>query len=257
LAPAAVTGHVTAVGIGVSNLNAAKKFYGMLGYRTCIRMNFAPWSEDVCMGSGIALVPMSWKVTKDAPERSVKNLPVKMTFTAPNPVSLQDRLVKGGGSIVTNINATVTEAKAGAVYVKDPDGYLLEIIPGGSVTMTGVAYGSSNLKKSASFFASLFGTSPSQQQKLGAWDMISVPTKKAFTVQFLDFRDGRPTKNLPLKIVIGAPNIDGFKQSITNGGGTIPQSGASALGGRAAFGKDPVDQILIEINKASGGRGKG
>jgi predicted enzyme related to lactoylglutathione lyase len=244
-----VTGHVSAVGIGVSNLDSARRFYGTFGYITCIRASFEPWSEDICAGSP-SFIPMKFKSTLDNPLRSVKNLPVKLTFSCPNPKLLQERIAKISGSIVTDLSAESTGAKVGTLYAKDPDGYLFELVPGrGSISLTGVGYGSSNMSSAATFFSSLFATTPKQPQKLGAWDMVTVPTKRAFSVHFLDFHDERPTKRLPLKIVIAVPNIAGFKKTIQDGGGTIPKGGDSALGGAAAFGQDSVNQILIEINR--------
>jgi len=250
-APNAATGHVIAIGIGVSDLGTAKKFWNLFGYRTCIRGNFETWSEDICMGaSGPSFIPMKFKATTESPERSVKNLPVKITFHVPDPKALASRAVKAGGAIVDKPTAAAAGVKDGTVFVKDPEGYLLELVPGGAaISLTSVAYGSSNMTHSAVFFGKLFGTSAEAPKKVEAWDIVTVPTKRAFSVQFLDFHDGRSTKHLPLKIVIATSDMAGFKSAITTNGGTIPKGGGSALGGAAAFGNDPVDQILIEINR--------
>lgn len=247
--PTAVTGHVSAVGIGVSNLDAAKKFYNIFGYRTCIRGKFDTWNEDICLGSP-SFIPMKFKSAAGTPERSVKNLPVRLTFRCPDPKSLQARVIKGGGTAVASPTAADTGAKDGTRYAKDPDGYLLELVPGGTgISLISMSYGSSNMSRSAAFFGGLFGTSPKTTQKVKAWDMVTVPTKRAFNIQFLNFHDRRSTTHLPLKIVIAVPDIAGFKSAIKAGGGTIPKGGESAVGGAAAFGNDPVDQILIEINR--------
>src|ERR1700712_2104704 len=108
----AVTGHVTAIGIGVTNLDAAKKFYNIFGYRVCMRASFETWTEDICMG-GPSFIPMKFKGTPDNPERSVKSLPVKLTFHCPNPKSLQEKIVKGGGSAVQAPTAAAAGVKEG------------------------------------------------------------------------------------------------------------------------------------------------
>lgn len=214
-----------------------------------MRGRFDTWTEDICVGSP-SFIPMKFKATAAAPERSVKNLPVRLTFRCPDPKSLQARVIKGGGTAVTSPKAADTGLKEGTLYAKDPDGYLLELVPGGTgISLISMSYGSSNMTQSATFFGALFGTSPKQPQKVAAWDMVTVPTKRAFNIQFLNFHDERSTKHLPLKIVIAVPDITGFKTAITSRGGTIPKGGESALGGAAAFGNDPVDQILIEINR--------
>jgi hypothetical protein len=199
------------------------------------------------------MIPMKFKISKDIPERSTKNLPVKLTFTVANPTLLQNKIVAGGGSKVEGLTAAAAGVKEGTLYAKDPEGYLLELIPGGtSTTFTSIGYGSSNITASAAFFGKIAGSTPSVVVKNEAWDSITVSTKKPFKIQFIDFRDGRPTKKLPLKIVWGVPSIPGFKSTITAAGGAlIPADKMGVMAAMVGLGYDSVDQIMIEIN--SGG----
>jgi predicted enzyme related to lactoylglutathione lyase len=206
-------------------------------------MSFPTWEEDIMSttNGGPALIPMKFK-----DERPVKDLPVKLQFAVPDAKATLAKIVAAGGSIAEGAGG-----QEGTLWGKDPDGYLLELVPSTSVkgaTLTGVGYGSSNPAKSAAFFSNMAGTSSKAAIKAGAWDVTTVPTKLGFDIQFLDFHDKRPTKSLPLKIVFGASTIDGFKSTITaNGGGLINEipAGLDAIVG---LGYDPVDGILMEVN---------
>lgn len=141
--------------------------------------------------------------------------------------------------------------KEATFWGKDPDGYLLKLVPSSSVkgaVLTGVGYGSSDVAKSAAFFSNMAGTSPKAAVQAGAWDVSTVPTKLGFDIQLLDFHDKRPTKSLPLKIVFGAPSIDGFKSTITANGGGLIKEIPTELSTIVGLGYDPVDGILIEVN---------
>jgi len=253
--PTAVTGSITAVGIGVSSLDVANKFYSTaLGFGKGNRMSFSGWDEDIMTSrsGGPAIIPMKFKASAAMPERSVKNLPVKLQFSCADAKAVQTKIVAAGGSVVETPTAAAAGQKEGTLYAKDPDGYLLELVPGGTGTgLSAVGYGSSDPTKSATFFSHLAGTQPGQSEKKEAWDIITVPTKKKMNVQFLDFHDQRSTKKLPLKIVWGVPNINGFKKTITDNGGSLVTQSIGALGAFVGLGYDSVDQIMIEIN--SGG----
>jgi predicted enzyme related to lactoylglutathione lyase len=243
----AVTGSITAIGIGISDLAVSQAFYSSaFDYSKGSKMSFGVWDEAIMMakGGGPALIPMKFKNSK-----SVKNLPVKLTFHCPDPKTLQAKVISAGGKPVDR-SPSATGAKEGTLYATDPDGYLLELIPGGKgIGLSSAGYGSSNLNQSAAFFSKLAGTTPGETIKQEAWDMTTVKTTKEMTLQFLDFRDDRNTKELPLKIVWGVSSIPGFKTTITQGGGTI--QGGSTLGGMVGMAYSPIDKILIEINSGA------
>ncbi|KAE9973930.1 hypothetical protein EG328_004163 [Venturia inaequalis] len=245
------TGYISAIGIGITSLDATNKFYtSVFGFGKGARMSFSGWDEDIMTplpGGGPTLIPMKFKTGGSSPiteDRPVKNLPVKLTFTVPNAKAVVDKVVKAGGTAVVDTKGR----REGALYAKDLDGYLLELVPGDTMAFAGAAYGSSDPKKSATFFAKLAGTSPLPVTKAGAGNVVTVPTKKKFQISFLDFKDGRPTKKLPLKIVWSVPSIPGFKKTITDGGGSLIEKGLGVLGAVVGMGYDGVDQIMIEIN---------
>ncbi|QDS70148.1 hypothetical protein FKW77_005846 [Venturia effusa] len=245
-ASSTVTGNVTAIGIGVTSLDVSNEFYvSAFDFDKGSRMSLSAWDEDIMSNKngGPTLIPMKFK-----DERSVRDLPVKIQFTVPDAKATLAKVVAAGGSV-----AEGSGSKEGTLWAKDPDGYLLELVPSSSVkgaVLTGIGYGSSNVAKSAAFFANMAGTSPQAAVKAGNWDVSTVPTKPGFEIQFLDFHDGRPTKSLPLKIVFGAESLDGFESTIAADGGglinEIPAEFSSVVG----LGFDPVDGILMEVNPA-------
>ncbi|TLD29899.1 VOC family protein [Venturia nashicola] len=243
-APSPVTGNVTAIGIGITSLDVSNKFYvSAFDFGKGSRMSFPTWEEDIMnpKNGGPALIPMKFK-----DERPVKNLPVKIQFAVPDPKATLARVVEAGGSAAEGM-----ESKEGTVWGKDPDGYLLELVPSSSAkgaVLTGIGYGSSDVAKSVAFFSSIAGTTPRAAVKAGAWDISTVPTKLGFDIQFLDFHDTRPTKSLPLKIVFGAATIDGFKSTITANGGSLIKEIPAELSSIVGLGYDPVDAILMEVN---------
>lgn len=190
---------------------------------------------------GPALIPMRFK-----DERPVKNLPVKLQFAVPDAKVTLAKIIAAGGSAIEGPGS-----EKGTLWGTDPDGYLLELVPSTSVKgaiLTGVGYGSSDSAKSATFFSNIVGTTSRAAVKVGKWDVTTVPTKPGFDIQFLDFHDGRPSKSLPLKIVFGAPTIDGFKSTITSNGGGLINEIPAGLDAIVGLGYDPVDGILIEVN---------
>lgn len=196
------------------------------------------------------LLPMKFKTGGSSifkEDRPVKDLPVMLKFTVPDAKVMVDKIVAAGGIAAPNVKG----GKEGVLYAKDLDGYLLELVPGGTIAFTGVAYGSSNPEKSASFFAKLTGTSPSPDAGAGPWNLTTV-TKKKFDISFLDFGDGRPTKKLPLKMNWATPSVSGFTKTITEEGGSLVDMGIGILSSFASFGYDNVDQIMLEMNPVPG-----
>lgn len=253
---AQTTGSVLGVGIGVSSLDASNKFYSSLfGFGTGLRFPFTAWDEDIMLPPGNTLpipvlLPMKFKTGGSSifkEDRPVKDLPVMLKLTVPDAKVMVDKIVAAGGKAASNVKG----GKEGVLYAKDLDGYLLELVSGGPMAFTGVAYGSSDPGKSASFFAKLTGTPPLPVASAGPWNLTTV-TKKKFDISFLDFGDGRPTKKLPLKINWATPSVSGFMKTITEEGGSMVDLGLGVLSSFASFGYDNVDQILLEMNPVPG-----
>ena len=118
---------VSAVGIGVTSLEASKAFYGdTLGMKTLTEFHLDYMDEIVlAYPKGSAVVLMEYT---DGKERNVKDLPVKIVLRVPDPVALAAKIRSAGYTIVREPEAS--EAVGGAVvgFAKDPDGYLIEIL---------------------------------------------------------------------------------------------------------------------------------
>jgi hypothetical protein len=212
---AVVTGDVTAIGIGVAYLST--------------RMIFVIRDEDIlgAKSGGPVIVPMK---CKDA--RLTNILPVSLQFTIADPKNVLAKIVAPGGLTVEKLTSVSTGQKQGTLYTKDPDGYLIKLVPSAAekgVRLSVVGYVSSNPGKSATFFSKFAGTDPKPSIKADAWDITVVQTKQSFDIQSLDFHDQRTTKSLPLKIVWVAPTIEGLKSMITSFGGGIINEIAARL----------------------------
>lgn len=120
---------VSAVGIGVTSLEESTKFYiDTLGMRSVATFELDYMDEIVMVSpdGGSAIVLMEYT---DGIERNVKNLPVKIVYRTSDPTALAAKIKATGYEIVRE--PVPSEAVGGAVvgFAKDPDGYLIEILP--------------------------------------------------------------------------------------------------------------------------------
>jgi len=120
-----------AIGIGVSNLQRAAKFYiEVLGLKDSGMRYYTPLFDEIILshaypGSGSALVLMQWKTPKN-----LTNSAIKLVFYVENMKTTFDKIRKAGQEILTEPGT----GKMGNVtiptgFARDPDGYLLEFNP--------------------------------------------------------------------------------------------------------------------------------
>jgi hypothetical protein len=209
--------YVNALGLGVSNKNAATSFYSKtLGIKKQLSMPVANmgqggWSEDINVFSGAhssALVIMAW-----TDKRNVKNLPIKLTFAVESPKDTQARIASLGGTPVD----MKTESNPDALYAKDLDGCLLELIQGsGPTVLKSIGIGVSNLNQSASWWAGATGMNQGSLMAYKEWSSISLTSSKASELLLMDWHETqkRPTKNMPIKLVFAASSTNDFTRSI-------------------------------------------
>jgi hypothetical protein len=91
-APSAVTGNITAIGIGITSFAVSNKFYvDVFGFNKDSRLSFPTWDEDIMANKygGPVLIPMRFK-----DERSVKDLPVKLLFAIPDAKATLAKLLR-------------------------------------------------------------------------------------------------------------------------------------------------------------------
>ncbi|RDI86629.1 hypothetical protein Vi05172_g3410 [Venturia inaequalis] len=195
---------------------------------------------------GPAPIPMKFK-----DERSTKSLPVKLQFAVLDPKATLARVVSVGGSAAEGVCS-----KEGTIWGKDPDGYLLELVPSSIVkgaVLAGVGYGRSDAAKSAAFFSNNHGRydaqSSGQSTKVpGIFRPCQPSLGSTYSRYGVDFHGKRPTKSLPLKIVSSAPSIDGLKDTIIANGGSLIKEIPAELRAIVRLVLDAVNGILTEVN---------
>lgn len=120
---------VSAVGIGVTSLETSMAFYqDTLGMRSVATFELDYMDEIVLVApnGGSAIVLMEYT---DGIERNVTNLPVKIVLRVADPAALAANIREAGYEIVRE--PVPSEAVGGAIvgFARDPDGYLIEILP--------------------------------------------------------------------------------------------------------------------------------
>lgn len=132
--------YLTAVGIGVSDLDRSTDFYSrVLGMKPMQTFKLDYMDEVMLAHEGRnAVVLMHYT---DGSARNYRDNPVKLVFYVTDPVGIANR-IKAEGLEVTREPAPI-ESLGGAVVglCKDPDGYVIELIeaPRASAEVTGAA----------------------------------------------------------------------------------------------------------------------
>ncbi|HUZ12184.1 MAG TPA: VOC family protein [Caulobacteraceae bacterium] len=118
---------LTAVGIGVSDLERSQTFYrDVLGMKVTQTFRLDYMDEIVLAHEGRnAVVLMHYT---DGSVRNYRDNPVKLVFYVVDPAAVAER-IRAAGLEVTR-EATPIESLGGAVVAlaKDPDGYVIELI---------------------------------------------------------------------------------------------------------------------------------
>jgi len=142
-APAQKDPLLSAVGIGVSDLDKSTRFYTeTMGMKIITTYNLS-YIKEVVVGYPEAesyIVLMHWI---DGTHGNYKDLPIKLVTRTKDPVALAAK-IKAGGGTVTREPAPSAEVNGNVVgLAKDPDGYVLELLPlrapPGSALTPGVA----------------------------------------------------------------------------------------------------------------------
>jgi catechol 2,3-dioxygenase-like lactoylglutathione lyase family enzyme len=252
--------NFSAIGLGVSNLDASTRFYtAVFDYRNATRLDLPNWTEDILLSNGnatgsYAIVTMRWK---EAQPRNVRDLPIKLRFKVPDPRATQRLVARSGGkSLPLHYNHGDPHSKA--VYATDPDGYLIELLPaGGHGSGTGLVsagLGTSNLEASAGFWGAVTGNAATTIKGTRRWRSITInpDTDSGRTaLELLDWKErpARPTDRLPIKVVVRTRSAAAFVSRVVQAGGQVVLPPGPMQGIVVGFCRDPVDQTLIEINE--------
>jgi catechol 2,3-dioxygenase-like lactoylglutathione lyase family enzyme len=209
--------YLNALGMGVASKAAATSFYTKtLGIKKGAsmpvpNMGQGGWSEDIDTFPGphsSALVFMEW-----TDKRPFKDLPIKLTLAVDNPAEKQKLIAASGGQAVD----MKTESNPIALYAKDPNGYLLELIPGTADTaLKSIAVGVSDLQKSATWWAAVTGMQKGEEKVSKEWNSITLTPPKGSELVFMQWNETpkRNTKNMPVKLVFATSSQAAFTKAI-------------------------------------------
>ena len=120
---------LSAIGIGVSDLAVSNAFYTeVLGMKYLTRFELDYMDEIVLRfpGGGSAIVLMQWT---DGSKRTLGSNGIKIVLRVPDPTATAQRIREAGYEIVREPEPSATVGGAVVGFARDPDGYLLEILP--------------------------------------------------------------------------------------------------------------------------------
>jgi lactoylglutathione lyase len=120
---------VGAVGIAVADLAKSADFYKRIFGMTTITKLKLPEMDEIILGfegsKGAAVVLMHYT---DGSDPDTTNLPVKVVLYVPDPGALADAVAAEGLEVV-RVPEPVPELGGTVIgFVKDPDGYTIELI---------------------------------------------------------------------------------------------------------------------------------
>ncbi len=130
---------LSAVGIGVSDLAKSTDFYVSVMGMEKIRSYHLDYMDEEVLGYPDAesyIVLMHWT---DGSKRSYKDLPVKVVTRTSNPAALQEKIRAAGYEITREYAPSAQVGGSSVGLAKDPDGYVIEILPQRQATSTAAA----------------------------------------------------------------------------------------------------------------------
>ncbi|MDP3495612.1 MAG: VOC family protein [Hyphomonadaceae bacterium] len=128
-APAQKDPLLSAVGIGVSDLAKSTDFYVNVMGMEKIRSYRLDYMDEEVVGYPDAesfIVLMHWT---DGSARTYKDLPVKIVTRVKDPVALAAKIKAAGFEVTREPQASAQVGGAIVGFAKDPDGYMLELLP--------------------------------------------------------------------------------------------------------------------------------
>lgn len=127
--PAQKDPMLSAVGIGVSDLEKSRAFYMDVMGMEKIRTYELSYMNEIVLGYPEAesyIVLMHWT---DGSARNYKDVPVKIVTRVKDPVALAAKIKAAGFEVTREPQPSEQVGGATVGLAKDPDGYVLEILP--------------------------------------------------------------------------------------------------------------------------------
>lgn len=128
-APAQNDPQLSAVGIGVSDLEASTDFYVNVMGMEQVRTYELSYMDEVLLRypeNETYIVLMHWT---DGSERNYKDLPIKIVQRVADPAALANRIREAGFEVTREPQPSDQVGGAVVGFALDPDGYTLEILP--------------------------------------------------------------------------------------------------------------------------------
>lgn len=120
---------LSAVGIGVSDLARSTDFYVNVMGMQKVRSYKLDYMDEEVLGypdGESYIVLMHWT---DGSPRSYKDLPIKIVTRTKDPVALAARIKAAGYEVTREPQPSSQVGGAVVGFAKDPDGYVLELLP--------------------------------------------------------------------------------------------------------------------------------
>ncbi len=120
---------LSAVGIGVSDLAKSTDFYVNIMGMEKIRSYHLDYMDEEVLGYPQAesyIVLMHWT---DGSKRNYKDLPIKVVTRVKDPAALAAKIKAAGFEVTREPQPSEAVGGAFVFFSKDPDGYVLELLP--------------------------------------------------------------------------------------------------------------------------------
>lgn len=120
---------LSAVGIGVSDLEASTDFYVNVMGMEQVRTYELSYMDEVLLrypDNETYIVLMHWT---DGSERNYKDLPIKIVQRVADPIALANRIREAGFEVTREPQPSDQVGGAIVGFALDPDGYTLELLP--------------------------------------------------------------------------------------------------------------------------------
>lgn len=253
--PQATNSFLSAFGVGVSNLDAARDFYvNVMGLKEQTYLEIPGQYNEYILESVVpgssALVLMNWTNGSD---RNYLNNPVKLEFATGVPANLAKH-IKLSRNTVNQFPRPAQELNNELVgYARDKDGNVLELRRSNKSYLDAAAIGVPDIDAAVSFYKSALGLQEVKRRiRHNRRETVMAPASgRGSSLVLMQFNkdDKVQYENLPGKLVFYTKDPDAVTDNLLTAGGQVllPPTPQPDLGGvEVAFARD-VHGNLIEL----------
>lgn len=254
--PTLTDSFLAAVGIGVSDLQQARRLYGdALGLTEQEFLQVPGLYDEYTLLSpvpgGSALVLMHWT---NGSQPNYQDNPVKLQLASADPQALADSLASAGADILrqpaASSEADLPHTRVG--YASDHDGNLIEIRQSIRSYLGAAAIGVEDLATAEAFYTNGLGMTVVQRRSRDDRDEVVLASADGTGSQvvLMEFTDGlaRNFRQNPGKLVFYIRDLADYIDAFMAAGGriTLPPATDPMLGVTVGFGRD-LNNNLIEL----------